>query len=88
MWGEGTSSSVLTHRLTQIPELTKIVDAQGLTNLLPQNVRMGNRASSWDGQPADVEYMDIEMMHATPEYIEFWDFQLIAGEMLNEGSPE
>jgi cell division protein FtsX len=88
MWGDGVSSSVLTHRLSQIPELTTVLDARGMTNLLPQNERNGNQVTSWDGQPPGVEYLRTEWMWVTPEYLDFWDFQLIAGEMLNEGSPE
>ena len=84
-----SEGSVLVNRLEQIPELTRVVNATGMSNLVPLFATGWTLITSWDNQPVEnTEEKRIHNMFVTPEYIDFWNFQLIAGEMLTDGSPE
>ena len=82
-----SSEIPLVNQLKQIPEITEVVDASGLNHLLPQSGRRSQGISSWDDKPANVE-LSIERMEVSPEYIAFYDFQLLEGEMLIDSDPE
>ena len=84
----GKSNDILANQLNQIPEITEIIYASGMTNLLPMNMRMGVGIDSWDDKPADAENINFEQMYVSPEYIVFYDLQLLEGEMLADGDPE
>ena len=75
-------------RLKQIPEITEVVDARRLSNLLPQTGRSSLEISSWDEKPFDAENISLEQMFVSPEYITFYDFRLLLGEMLTDADPE
>jgi len=81
-------SGVLANQLKQIPEITEVVDAEGLMNLVPLMMRMGIGSSSWDDQPADAENISLEQIYVSPEYNAFYDFRLLAGEMLTDADPD
>ena len=84
----GGGNSVLANQLKQIPEITEVVDAEGMTNLLPLRNRMSMRISSWDDKPADAENVSLENINVSPEYNIFYDFRLLEGEMLTDSDPE
>ena len=87
MWSEG-GGGVLANQLKQIPEITKVVDAERLLNLLPQNRRMAQGIFQWDDKPADAERISLERLYVSPEYIAFYDFRLVAGELLTDADPD
>ena len=82
------SSDVLASHLRQIPEIIEFVDVMGNLTLLPQSGRLNRVVSSWDEQAANAENISLELMFAPPEYINFYEFQLVAGEMLTDSDPE
>ena len=81
-------SSVLAHQLKQIPEITEVVNAEGLLNLVPQNSRYMTGIDQWDDEPANAKMIAMERIYVSPEYNAFYDFQLLAGEMLTDDDPE
>jgi hypothetical protein len=82
-------SEVLANQLKQIPEITEIVEATGLTILLPSSRSLYNiMFSSWDDKSADVETMNMEGIRVSSEYIAFYDLRLVAGEMLTDADQE
>ena len=84
----GNTAEVLADKLRQIPEITDVVvPPGGLSSLLPQGGRNSREITSWDDMPADVESISLERMPVSPEYVAFYDFQLIAGEMLTDSDP-
>ena len=85
---EEGQGGVLANHLKQIPEITKIVDAERMMNLVPLMGRMSNMVSSWDDKPADVENINLERMYVSPEYATFYDFRLVAGETLTDSDPD
>jgi len=86
VWGENRDGFV--NQLKQIPEIREVVDAKGMTNLLPQYGQGTREISSWDEQPANVEQISLEMMFVSPEYADFYAFRLLAGEMLTGADPD
>ena len=84
----GGNADALAHQLKQIPEITEVVDARGLTNLLPQIGNGKREISSWDDQFADGKKISLDMMFVSPEYINFYDLRLLAGEMLTDADPD
>ena len=79
---------VIADQLKQIPKITEVVDAKGMTGLIPLRSRMSAGLSSWDDKPYETEKMNIERMHVSPEYTAFYDFKLVAGEMLTAVDPD
>jgi len=86
LWCDGVYS-VLENQLKQIPEITEMVDAVGMQNLIPQWVQSGRGIVSWDDKPVDAGSIYFEIMNVTPEYTAFYDFQLLAGGMLTDADP-
>ena len=84
----GANSDVLTNQLKQIPEITEVIDATALQVLLPLSGYSSTDVYSWDDKPADTEYINIFEFTVSPEYSAFYDFKLIAGEMLTDVDPE
>jgi ABC-type antimicrobial peptide transport system permease subunit len=82
------NSDVFANHLKQIPEITEVIDAKGMIGLLPQTGRMSRVIGSWDDQPADGEIINLEFMCASPEYNSFYEFRLVAGEMLTNADPD
>ena len=84
----GENSDVFANQLKQIPEITDVVHARGQSALLPQSDRRSLDINSWDDKPADVENISLEQMFVSPEYTAFYDFRLVAGEILTDADPE
>ena len=83
-----TGKGELANFLKQIPEITEVVDADGMMDLLSPTVTMAFTIHSWDEKPADAEIIDLEQKIVTPEYTAFYDFRLVAGEMLTNDDPD
>ena len=82
-----TSEIPLINQLKQMPEITEVVDASGLSHLLPQRGRQTRDISSWDDKPAAAENISLERMFVSAGYTAFFDFQLLEGEMLTDADP-
>ena len=78
----------LANFVKQIPEITEVVDADGMGDLLYQAGRHFPTIEVWDDKPVDTEGISIEMMYVSPEFIAFHELQLIEGEMLTEDDHE
>ena len=86
-WWSG-DGSVLTNQLKQIPEITEVVNATGMQNLVPLNSRQSTGIFRWDDKPADAERLNLQWMRVSPEYNAYYDFRLVEGEMLTDADPE
>ena len=81
--GEGLGNA-LANQLKQIPEITEVVNAEGLESLVPVMGRQSQGVGNWDDKPADAERIDIESVFVSSEYCFFYDFRLLSGEMLDD----
>ena len=79
-----SDGDVLANQLKQIPEITEVIHAQGMQNLVPLNGRTSTRISEWDDKPADAERLNVQIFLVSSEYNAFYDFRLVAGEMLTD----
>jgi len=84
----GENNETVADRLKQMPEIVDAVDAKNMRPLLPQRSRSSKEFDSWDEQPVNVEKISLEQVTVSPEYTDFYDFRLVAGEMLTEADPE
>jgi len=82
------NGSVLANHLKQIPEITQVVDADDMQNLVPPTGRMSFKVDSWDDKPVNAGDMDIEEMHISIDYCAFYNFKLVDGEMLTDACPD
>ena len=80
-------SEVLENQLKQIPEITEMYNAGRMINLLPEGPRSVGYAESWDSKPDNADRILIESINVTQGYCDFFDFKLLAGEMLTENDP-
>ena len=83
---KGVDSHVLANHMKQIPEITQVVD--GMTNLVPPEGHTSLRFNSWDDKPANTGNINIEKMYVSSEYCNFYEFKLVAGEMLNDANSD
>ena len=84
----GGQVDVFANQLKQIPEITEVVNAEGMINLLPLRINLGLSVDDWDDKPIDAKRINIKMMYISPEYTNFYDFRLLAGEMLTDSDPD
>ena len=84
----GENNETVADRLRQIPEIMEVVDAKSVKPLLPPDRRNAKEFNSWDDHPSGTEKISLEQIFVTPEYTSFYDFRVIAGEMLTEADPE
>jgi len=85
--GSGDSEA-FGNQLKQIPEITEIVEAKGMVNIVSQSVRSTVTVRTWDDEPANAEAFPLLTMYVSPEYNAFYDFRLVAGEMLTDTDPQ
>ena len=77
------------NQLKQMPEIIEVIDTEGkMTSLLPMLGGISFTVRSWDDKPSDIESVSLTRVYVTPEYISFYDFRLIAGEMLTNADSE
>jgi ABC-type antimicrobial peptide transport system permease subunit len=83
------STEGLTNNLKQIPEIVEVVDiySEGVFNLIPERGFSNLRVGSWDDKPVDAEDITMWEYRITPEIMDFYNFRLIAGEMLTDADP-
>ena len=86
VWAD--NNDVITNKLQQIPEITEVVVIKGLTPLLPSSGRASREIDSWEDKPVSTEKISIETMYDSPEYESFYEFKLVAGELLSDADPE
>jgi ABC-type antimicrobial peptide transport system permease subunit len=84
----GEESEIFAGKLRQIPEVTEVVHTRGMRDILQEGGRMSFTVTSWDGILPDTENVGFELMYISSDYANFYDFQLLAGEMLNETDPD
>jgi len=86
----GQKGSIYANQLKQLPEITEVIDPKGgMYGLLPDGGGgSGFRVSSWDDEPAEAESLIFQRIIVSLEYLTFFDFRLLAGEMLSEGDAE
>jgi len=82
------NGSVLANHLKQIPEITQVVDADDMQNLILPTMRMSFKVDNWDDKPVNAGDMDIEEMHISIDYCAFYNFKLVDGEMLTDACPD
>jgi len=80
-------SGVLANQLKQIPEITEVFYAKEMSNLLPMSSRSSSMVNRWDDMPPDAERIYVERVFVSSEYIAFYNFQLVEGEMLTDADP-
>jgi len=88
IWTESGGDDVLAHLLKQIPEITEVIYARGIQRLLPYRNSPSHEIRSWDDKPFDSENISLERSYVSPDFIAFYELQLISGEMLTDYDPE
>ena len=84
----GDDVETLGDRVKQIPEIMEVVDVKSMTPLLPQRSWSSKEFDLWDDQPPNAEKISLEQATVSQEYTSFYDFRLVAGEMLTDADPE
>ena len=83
------NSGVFANQLKQIPEITEVIELKGLmSSLLPPRMSSFRLIDSWDDKPINAVAMNTEIQYVSPEYIDFYEFQLLEGEMLTDFDPD
>jgi ABC-type antimicrobial peptide transport system permease subunit len=57
-------------------------------NILSNNGHSGTSASSWDDKPLGAEEISFRQLYVTPELTSFYNFSLLAGEMLTDADTD
>ena len=83
-----TTGEVLANHLRQIPEITEVVDADRMQVLIHPGGRASAGVDNWDDKPAEAERINMELVDVSQEYIAFYNFKLVAGEMLTDNDPD
>ena len=82
-------SDVLANQMKQIPEIVEVIDAKAAARLLPGGgPSIGTSFDSWEDKPADAGEIKIPSTIISPVHITFYDFRLVAGEMLTNEDPK
>jgi hypothetical protein len=76
----------LANKIREIPEIREILQEAG--PLLPVMGRMGTGCDSWDEKPENAESITMEMLNVSERYLSFYEFRLIAGELLHESDAD
>jgi len=86
---DGVTDDVFINQLKQIPEITEIVSTGGWVSTLSAFSNSGwSRSTSWDDKPAAAEMVQFIRARISTASIDFFDLQLVAGEMMNDADPE
>jgi len=74
-------------QLKAMPEILDVVDVKGIKNLMNFSF-INSRIDSWDDKPDDAENINLQTVQVSPEYIAFYDFRLVVGEMMTDADSE
>ena len=83
-----SNTEIVANRLKQLPEISEVLELKNLFDLLPHRNREVKEVSVWDEKPAGVEKISLERMYVSPEFMSFYKFRLLNGEMLTNADPE
>ena len=78
---------VIANHLKQIPEITELIDVGGAFDIFSVNART-HRVESWDNQSADAEPIIMTRNEVSSEYLSFYNFRLLTGELLTAADPD
>jgi len=85
-------TEALVNQLRQIPEIMEVVEIVysdgGMFNLIPERFIPDLQILSWDDKPVEAEDIQMWEYRVSPEIIDFYDFQLLSGEMLTDADPQ
>ena len=85
---QSVSFEVLANQLKQIPEITEAFNAEGKQNLLHFRTHKRPTVYKWDDMTPDAERINMECIYVSSEYTAYYNFQLVAGEMLSDDDPD
>jgi len=83
----GNNGDIFADKLKQIPEIIDVVDKEGVGPLIPGN-RASREISSWDEKPLNADKISIEITYVTSEFVNFYGYKLLMGELLTETDPQ
>jgi ABC-type antimicrobial peptide transport system permease subunit len=75
-------SEALENQLKQFPEITETL--RGYNPLLPVTYEVGSEITDWEDKSSDKENINVNLHFISKQYVEFYEMQLIEGEMLSE----
>ena len=79
-------NEALKSQLLQIPEITEAIN---IYSLIPRSVRWALTVKEWEDMPKSDETQHFEVIGITDDYLKYYNFRLLDGEMLTENeSPE
>jgi ABC-type lipoprotein release transport system permease subunit len=79
-------AEILNDKIKQIPEIEETLI--GYFPLLPKVGQTVYTFSEWDGKPEDETTINIDRMIVSEQYLKYYEFDLIEGEMLNDNDSE
>ena len=82
----GEQMDVLENKIREIPEIQETL--LETIPLIPMSWRMGSRAETWDEKPEDAKPVSMESLIVSESYLSYYEFRLIAGEMIRNSDPE
>ena len=82
-----TGEGVLANQLKQIPEITESLDVGAMTDILSPWIERKMFVRAWDEKPVDKNEILMEWIYLAPVFSDFYDFRLVAGEMLTDDDP-
>jgi len=77
------SADMISDKMKQIPEITEVVT--GCLPLMPPAILSGQTYSEWDGKTTKDESIFVQQVFISKAFVDFYELQLIAGEMLIDG---
>ncbi|MDR0724545.1 MAG: ABC transporter permease [Prevotellaceae bacterium] len=77
---------MLNNKIQQLPEITQTV--KGYRPLLPYSGGVGHYIKQWDDMPTEANRIVMEEVGVSGQFLEYYEFQLVEGEMLNDRDNE
>jgi ABC-type lipoprotein release transport system permease subunit/heme/copper-type cytochrome/quinol oxidase subunit 2 len=84
-WWDGFDATVFDNLLKQIPEITGSVACSSIEDA---TITSSNTTYDWIGRPENVKPITMGCMYITEELAKFYNFKLVAGEMLSENDSD
>jgi ABC-type antimicrobial peptide transport system permease subunit len=73
---------VIANKIRQIPEITEVLD--GYYPLLPGMAQVIYIVPEWEDKPKDADPVSILRTFVSEQYLAYYEFQLVEGELLND----